>query len=216
MSLTRIKDGLSAIAAEVLEDVRKEAEALILEALAESKETLSAAKKEADETYNSAMIQASAKAEVEKRKIESLTEVEIRNRLLKTKETIVDAAFERATSKLNDFAKTEEYHRYLLRFIQEAAKKVGSKKLIVHTNSADKDWLQQGNLKNLSKELHIDLQLADEPENCIGGCKIETLNGKISYDNTLENRLQKLKPELRIEVVKILFALGEPKHVSQR
>jgi vacuolar-type H+-ATPase subunit E/Vma4 len=214
MSLTRIKDGLSAIAAEVLEDVRKEAEALILEAQAEAKESLIIAKKEADETYSVEMVQATAKAEAEKRKIESLTEVEVRIHMLQTKETLVDAAFEKAFSKLNDFTKTEEYHRYLLRFIHEAVKKVGSKNLIVHVNSADKAWLKQNSLSDLSKELYVDLQLAGEAENCIGGCKIQTLDGKLVYDNTLENRLRQLKSELRLEAARILFAKEESQNVS--
>ena len=46
-----VKDGLSAIANEVLEDVQKEAEAIILAAEKEAKETLKTAKKQADQNY---------------------------------------------------------------------------------------------------------------------------------------------------------------------
>ena len=46
-----IKDGLLAITNEVLGDVQKEAEAIILAAENEAKETLKAAKEQADKNY---------------------------------------------------------------------------------------------------------------------------------------------------------------------
>ena len=209
MSLTNVKDGLSAIAAEVLEDVRKEAETLILNAQAEAKETLRTGKEEADKAYTTIMKGAQVKAEAEKRRIQSYTEVEVRNRLLQIKEKLVDTTFEKASVKLGEFAKTEEYHDYLEKFIVEAAKKVGSKSLIVHVNAADKTWLERKTLADLSKKLHADLELANENEECMGGCKIRTADGKVIYDNTLENRLRQLKPELRLKAAKILFEQEE-------
>ena len=110
-----IKNGLSAIANEVLGDVQKEAEAIILAAENQAKETLKAAKEQANQNYRAIISQAKAKAEAEKRKIASVTEVEMRNRLLQTKEDLVDAAFEKALGKLQNFVETEEYHTYLLK-----------------------------------------------------------------------------------------------------
>jgi len=214
MSLTRVKDGLSAIAAEVLEDVRKEAEALILQAESEAKEALRNAKDEADKAYEVTMKDATAKVEAEKRRIQSLTEVEARNSLLQTKDALIDAAFEKANERLEGFTKTEAYHNYLLDFIFEAARKVKSKNLVVYVNASDKSWLEQTSLVDLSKKLGADLKLADETESCVGGCKIQTADGKIIYDNTIENRLMQLKPELRLKTAKILFAQEENKNAS--
>jgi vacuolar-type H+-ATPase subunit E/Vma4 len=209
MSLTNVKEGLSAIAAEVLEDVRKESETLILNAQAEAKEALRTGKDEADKAYARIMKEAQIKAEVEKRKIQSQTDVEVRNRLLQIKEKLVDTTFEKASAKLGEFTKTEEYHDYLENFIVEAAKKIGSKDLIIRVNAADRAWMESSALADLSKKLHTDLELADEIEDCMGGCKIQTADGKVIYDNTLENRLRQLKPELRVKAAKILFAQEE-------
>ena len=104
------KDGVSAIASEVLGDVQKEAEAILLEAENGAKETLKAAKEQASQTYKAIISQANLKAETEKRKIASITEVEIRNYLLQTKEDLVDVAFEQTRVKLEDFVKTNKYH----------------------------------------------------------------------------------------------------------
>ena len=200
-----VKDGLSAIANEVLAEVQKEAEAIILSSQNQAKETLKVAKQQADEKYETMIKQATAKAEGEKRKIASVTEVEMRNRLLQSKEKLVDTAFDKALVRVKEFAATEEYRRYLLKLIEEAAKRINQKKLAIQVNAKDKAWLTQDTLNRLSKKVNCELTLFDQTEEYIGGFKIQTVDGKITYDSTLDNRLIELKPVLRVEVAKILF-----------
>lgn len=200
-----VKNGLSAIAKDVLGDVQKEAETAILAAEGEAKATLKAAKEQADHNYRAKITQAKLKAEAEKRKIVSVTEVELRNRLLQTKEDLVDAAFEKAFSKLENFVETDDYREYLFKIIQSAAKRIGQKDLAIQVNAKDKDWLKPDVLKSLSKKLHCELKLSEKTGNYLGGCIIQTGDGKIILDVTLDNRLQELKPFLRVELAKILF-----------
>ena len=200
-----VKDGLVAIAGEVLGDVQKEAEAIILAAEEEAKKALQTAKAQADQDYLTLVGQAKVKAEAEQRRIASLTEVKIRNRLLHTKEELVDKAFEKALGRLKDFAETEKYHDYLLKIIGEAAEKIGSKNLILQVNAKDKAWLTQDNLNILSKKLDLNMNLFEQSQNFIGGCKIQTEDGKVTYDSTIDYRLQELRPTLRTEIAKILF-----------
>ena len=200
-----IKEGLSAIANEVLEDVQKEAEAIIVSAENQAKETLKAGREQAIQKYQTLMNQATNKAEGERRKIASVTEVEMRNRLLQAKEGLVNAAFDKALVKLEDFVTTEEYHGYLLQLVEEVARRIGQKELVIHVNANDKRWLTPDMLNRLSKKLHCDIKLSKQTEAFIGGCKIETLDGKISYDSTIDNQLKELKPTLRVKVAKILF-----------
>jgi len=200
-----IKYGLSAITSEVLEDVQKEAEAIILAAENEAKKTLKAGKEQADQNYQTIINQAKTQAENERRKITSVTEVEMRNRLLQTKEELVNTALEKALIKLEGFVTTEKYHEYLLKLIEEVAERIDQKNLVVQVNSKDKAWLTRDILNLLSKKLHCELKLSEQTEDYIGGCKILTVDDKITYDSTIDNRLQELKPALRAEVAKILF-----------
>jgi V/A-type H+/Na+-transporting ATPase subunit E len=214
MSLMRIKDGLSAITSEVLEDVRKESEAIIRNAELEAKENLRVGKEEADKAYQSIIDEATKKANEEKRKRASLTDVEIRNRLLQTKEELVETAFEKAVMKLGEFTKTKAYHGFLLELIEKTAKRLGEKKIIIKVNSQDRVWLSQGSLKSISKKLNMDLDLATENENSLGGCIIQTIDEKIFLDNTLDSRLRRLKEELRSKVAKILFSMEAQENAS--
>jgi V/A-type H+/Na+-transporting ATPase subunit E len=201
------KHGISAIANEVIGDVQKEAVALITDAENLAKETLREAKEQADQEYQSVLNQANLKIETEKRKIASVTEVEMRNRLLQAKEDLVDAAFEKALTKLKTFAKTKDYQDYLLNSIENNAQKIGQKNLVVQVNTKDKGWLTQDMLDRLSKKLKCKIELSNETENYLGGCKIQTADSKIIYDGTLDNRLQEFKPILRVEVAKKLFGV---------
>jgi len=203
------KSGISAIANDVIMDVQKEAEAIILAAEKEAKATLKSAKEQADQIYRAVILQAKAKAEAEKRKIASVTEVEMRNRLLQTKETLVDIAFEKTLDELKTFVETEDYHDYLINLIISAVEKMGKKNVVVQVNAKDNDWLTQDLLKRLSKKCNCELSLSDKIEDCVGGCIIQTDDGKIIYDVTLDNRLQELKPVLRVELAKILFDEAE-------
>ncbi len=200
-----VKTGVSAIANEVIGDVQKEAEAKILVAENQAKEILRVAKEHANQTYRAMIDEAKEKAEAEKRKIESIAEVEIRNRLLQTKEELVDLAFEKALIKLKNFVKTEEYQTYLLKLIEEIAKKMDQKVLVVEVNAKDKGWLKPDMLKHSSKKLNVEFKISKQTQGYIGGCKIQTEDGKMVYDATLDNRLEELKPELRAEIAKKLF-----------
>jgi V/A-type H+-transporting ATPase subunit E len=200
-----IKNGISSISDEVVGDAQKEAEAKILAAEKEAKETLHAAKREGDEKYRELVAHAKARAESERRKIASVTEVEMRNLLLGTKEELVNIAFEKAVAKFKSFIETDEYHAYLLKLIEDIAQKIGGNDLVVEVNAADASWLTQEMLTPLSKKLKAELKLVKSNEQFIGGCIIQTGNGKIIYNSTIDNRLQELKPSLRVEVAKILF-----------
>jgi V/A-type H+-transporting ATPase subunit E len=200
-----IKNGISSISDEVVGDAQKEAEAKILAAEKEAKETLHAAKREGDEKYRELVAHAKARAESERRKIASVTEVEMRNLLLGTKEELVNIAFEKAIAKFKNFIETDEYHTYLLKLIEDIAQKIGGNDLVVEVNAADASWLTQEMLSPLSKKLKAELKLVKSNEQFIGGCIIQTGNGKIIYNSTIDNRLQELKPSLRVEVAKILF-----------
>lgn len=203
--MASVKKGLVAIATEILEDVKLEAQKIIRDAEKQAQEILEKAKEEAEKTYADLLADAQNKGELEERVTKSSAEVEVRNRLLRAKEELVNAAFDEALTLFNEFVKTESYHNHLLKLIQEAAKEIDSDTLVTYVNSEDQEWLRNNNLDKLSKKLRVKLILADETENCIGGCVLRTPDRKISYDNTFESRLHLLKPLLRIRVAEMLF-----------
>jgi len=199
-----VKIGVAAIANEVISDVQKEAEAAIAAAENEAKETLRAAKEQADRVYREILVEANRKAETEKRKIASVTEVELRNRLLQVKEDLVDEAFQKAIVKLKEFTQTPDYPPYLLKLVEDIAGQMDQASLEVEVNAKDQA-LTTNALKKISQKTGVKLKLSQSTPSYIGGCKVQSEDGRIIYDGTLDNRLAVLKPELRAKIAKSLF-----------
>lgn len=206
--MSSIKNGLVAITNEVLETVLKEAEQTLRNAEKDAEDLLTKTREETAKTSAALIDEAKKKGEIEKKKAESLTEIEIRNRLLQAKEDLVNTVLEKVVVDLHDFIQHDAYHDYLFALIQEVAGKMGFDTLVIYVNSDDRDWLAKGKLDALSKKLGVQLVLGQKTEKCSGGCVIKTADGKVSYDNTFEKRLQQLKPALRIRIAKILFEEG--------
>jgi len=203
--MASIQKGLVAIASEILEDVKNESEIIIRDAEKKAKEILRDTRTEAERRRVSLLAEAEEKGKIEQKKTKSLTAMEMRNRRLQVKEEHVNVVFDKALARLKQFVESESYPSYLLTFIEEAVKKIGSDRLIVYVNSKDREWLANGKLDELSEKLGVKLMLADETGNFLGGCIVKTSDGKLSHDNTFEKRLHVLKPILRIKVAKILF-----------
>jgi V/A-type H+/Na+-transporting ATPase subunit E len=200
-----IKSGIAAISNEVLSDVQKETEEIIKRAETEAKEMLRIAKQEADQRYREELNLAKATAVAERRKIASITEVEMRNHILQTKEDLVDNAFQKAVARFKSYVETKEYRTYMLILIEETAKKIERKDLTIQVNAKDAEWLTQEKIDSLAQKLHLELKLSKSSDQFIGGCIVQTSDGKIIYNNTIDNRLEELKPTLRVEVARILF-----------
>jgi len=203
--MASIKKGLVDIASEILEDIKKDSELIIRDAEKKAEEILKDAKTEAEKRHIRLLAETKEKNEIQQKKTRSLTAIEIRNRRLQVKEEYINEVFDKALTRLKQFAESESYPSYLLTFIEEAANRIESDKLIVYVNSKDREWLANGKLDELSGKMGIKLTLANETENSLGGCIVKTLDGKLSHDNTFENRLHVLKPILRIDIAKILF-----------
>lgn len=203
--MASIKKGLVDIASEILEDIKKDSEIIIRDAEKKAEEILSDAKAEAEKRHVRLLAEAKEKSEIEQKKTQSLTVMEIRNRRLQVKEEYINAVFDKALARLKQFVESESYPSYLLTFIEEAVKKIESDRLIVYVNSKDQEWLTNGKLDELSGKLGVKLTLANETANCLGGCIVKTPDENLSHDNTFEKRLEALKPILRIGIAKILF-----------
>ena len=207
--MSNIQEGLIAITNEILNDIMKEAEMTIQNAEKKSEEILQEAIDEAERTHKRLLADAKLKGEREKKKIQSLIEMTIQTKLLQLKEDSVNLVFDKVTSHLKEFVKSSEYHNYLIQLIQEAVQQIGLDKLSVYVNSQDKKWLKSHELDRLAGKIGVDLSLAKDTINCLGGCIVNTPDNKISYDNTLDKRLDQIKPAIRGKVAKILFNEGD-------
>ena len=126
---------------------------------------------------------------------------------LSAKEEIIEAAFEKAVSELEQKASSQsaDYEDSLIKMIKEAADEIGGDDLIIQLNEADTNQFKG----EISSDNTFDVEgikfKLGEPINAIGGAILKTSNGDIEVNNTIEARLERFKSILRSEVANVLF-----------
>jgi vacuolar-type H+-ATPase subunit E/Vma4 len=203
--LSSVSRGLLGIAKEVLEDAEKEAESIILKVESQAEKILDEAEKEAEERYRSIVKEGEERIESERTEKATLFEIETEKKLLQAQEEIINKVFETTLSRLHEYASTPEYQDCLGRLIIEACKKINADELIIQLNQNDYTMLTEDRLKGISKDVGVKLVKSDKPINIVGGVIVNSSDGKIVVNNTFENRLNRLKSNLRAKVANTLF-----------
>jgi len=196
---------LSSIAKEILEDAEREAENLLRRAESQAEKILEEAEKKAEERYKAILKEGKSKIKIEEQQASTLFEIEVKNKLLRAKEELVEEAFEMVLERLREYVLTEEYHECLLGLIAEASRKINSERLIIEFNERDRQRVTERDLLELSRKIGVEFIRSKRMVDCIGGVIVKSLDGKITVDNTFENRLKTLKESLRVKIAKILF-----------
>jgi V/A-type H+/Na+-transporting ATPase subunit E len=203
--LSTVSKGLSGIAKEILEDAAREAESIILKAETQGEKILEDAVKEAEKKYRNIIDKTENSVEAERKAKITLLEIEIRNKLLKVQDELVNEAFEKAQAKLKEYTTTEAYKDCLTKLVLEAAKDLGAEKAVIQLNQHDYDLLTEEKLKELSKKIKVHLVKLDKPIITIGGVIVKSSDDQIIVNNTFENRLIMFKANLRVKIANTLF-----------
>ena len=78
--------------------------------------------------------------------------------------------------------------------LDESTQVLGTSEVIVFTNSKDRDVVQS-TLANFAGS-----ELSSETIECIGGVKIQSKDGAMKFDNTIDAKIDRLKPLIRKEI----------------
>jgi V/A-type H+-transporting ATPase subunit E len=150
----------------------------------------------------------SAKKQAEnlKRQIIGSARLGARNQELLTIENAVNKAFEEAKKKLQALASTDRYKELLKQMVEESMSAVGeSNTVIIECNKNDVELV-----RNVVSELQTSGKLqqqatvSDQHIDVLGGIRIKSADGTMSYDNTLDSRIERLKPLIRKNIVQML------------
>ena len=191
---------MSKAASDTLEKVSGEFEAEVLADLETGrKETLArieTARKETAQAVAKILGAGLKQAESVKRQVIGTAELQARNAQLKSLERGVNEAFERATKEIESGG--AEYEKALGRLIQEGLDVI-SPRADVRCASKDRKAVAA-----VVKKLAGKVTLSDEPVETIGGVVMSTPDGSVKFDNTIEARLERMRPALRKDVAAIL------------
>ena len=171
----------------------------------ESINNLESSKSALDAEYTKIISLARKQAENLKRQIVGSSRLVARNKQLILIERAVNDVFEKARAKLSALNnERENYVALIKKMLNEGVSEIPSEELIVECNTRDRELVQMVTEEISRKNNKIRIRLSDESLNVIGGIRIMSADRLMSYDNTLDSHIERLKPLIRKDIAQML------------
>ena len=178
----------------VLQKTENDILSIIKNSSTKSKETLDNSLSKLEGEFDKIISDGKKEADKIEKQIIGSADLEARNKQLMTLEEGVDKVFTKALDQITNTARSGDYSNLIKSLLDESTKILGTTEVIVSTNTKDKD-LVQSTLSQFPGS-----ELSSEPIDCLGGVIIKSKNGTMSFDNTLDARIERLKPLIRKEI----------------
>jgi V/A-type H+-transporting ATPase subunit E len=197
------------------QDIEMLSRAILTEARDEAEQIKSEAKEKAEAIRRRAQEQAEqerkailerAREDAERLRGQSVATAQLKSRSLQltNREQLLDRVFKTVRERLSEIQKRPDYEEIVMQLLREALVQLRVNKAQVRADKTTERVLEKGVLREVSKELNGQFDLADELEEGTG-IIVDAADGKLHYDNTLETRLQRLEGTLRASVYKMLI-----------
>ena len=148
----------------------------------------------------------SAKKQAEnlKRQIVGSSRLAARNQELLMIENAVNNAFEEARKKLAASGGKDSYRTLMASLVEESVSSVGSDEVVIECNRNDAELVSKILADLQKKNPRIKAKVSDQHIEVIGGIKVKSADGSMTYDNTIDSRIERLKPLIRKNIAQIL------------
>jgi len=164
------------------------------QSLDDSKATISNSLSSLEQEYDKILADGKKEADKLQKQIIGSAALEARNKQLLLVEESVEKVFTKAIEKLNDLVRNEDYTKLVTQLLDESVKGLGTTSIIIECNSKDKSVVQS----ILSK--FPGATLSSNTINCLGGVIVKSKDGSMSFDNTIDARIERLKPLIRKDI----------------
>ena len=178
----------------ILNQSENELDISLKQSLDDSKNTLSNSLSSLEQEYDKILADGKKEADKLQKQIIGSAALEARNKQLLLVEESVEKVFAKAIGKLNDLVRNEDYTKLVTQLLDESVKGLGTSNVTVECNSKDKSVVQS----ILSK--FPGATLSSSTINCLGGVIVKSKDGSMSFDNTIDARIERLKPLIRKDI----------------
>ena len=186
---------------QVLEKNRSQLLESLKSSLSESQEKLSVSLTELENEYAKIISEGQKEAEKIEKQIIGSSDLKVRNKALLQVEESTSKVFEKAKDQIQNTKRDSEYSNLVSSLITEAIEALDTSEIIVYTNSKDKDIVKSAISKISGAEL------SSEDIDCMGGVKVTSKDGSMTFENTIDARFERMKPLIRKNIA-AKFNLG--------
>ena len=178
----------------ILIQTEKDVLSNIHSALSESNKTLDDSIPKLEREYDKIISDGKKEADKIEKQLIGSSDLEARNNKLLILEKAVDDVFTKAIEQISNTNRNDDYSKLITTLLDESTKILGTTKVVIYTNSKDKNVVQS----LLSK--YPGAELSPESITCLGGITVKSKDGAMKFDNTLDARIQRMKPLIRKEI----------------
>ena len=178
----------------ILEKTEKDILVNLENSFSDTKQTLDNSIPKLEQEFDKIISDGKKEADKIEKQIIGSSDLEARNKQLLALEEGIDKVFTKALDQISNMVRSGDYSDLMKTLLDESTKILGTTKVIVSTNSKDKDLVQS----LLSK--YPGAELSSQTINCLGGIVVKSKEGAMKFDNTLDARIQRLKPLIRKQI----------------
>lgn len=159
--------------------------------LKESQELLTNSLPTLEQEYDKITSDGNKEAEKLEKQIIGSSDLQSRNKQLMLIEDSVQKVFVKAIDQIKNHDESRDYSNLISVLLGESIETLGTSDVIVYTNSKDKNVVQSA----LSK--FPGAELSSNTIDCLGGVIVKSKDETMTFDNSLDARIERMKPLLR-------------------
>ena len=178
----------------ILEKTEKEILSDLKNSDAAAKQTLDDSLGKLEAEYDQIISNGKKEADKIEKQIIGSSDLEARNKQLTTVEESIDKVFTKALDEIANADRGGDYSNLIKSLLEESTKVLGTTEVVVFTNTKDKDVVQSA----LSQ--YPQAELSSETIDCLGGVKVKSKDGTMTFDNTVDAKIERLKPLIRKDI----------------
>ena len=178
----------------ILKNTEKEILSNIKTGLDDSQQVLDDSLAKLESEYDKIISDGKKEADKIEKQIVGSSDLEARNKQLMVLEEAVDKVFTKALDQIANADRSGDYSDLIKTLLSESTQTLGTSEIIVFTNAKDKDVVQSLLSQFPGSELSPDTV------DCLGGIVTKSKDGTMTFDNTLDARIERLKPLIRKEI----------------
>ena len=169
----------------------------------ESTNNLDLSKSQLELEYKHIISNAEKKADTIKRQVIGSSKLSSRNKELVLLEQAVNDVFDKANEKLSLQLDDANYKNLLIEMLDESIPNIPTSGIVIECLEKDADFFKQ-QIEGIIAKYNKKIKLHSNLKNSMGGFRLKSTDGTITLDNTIDSRIEKLKPLIRKNIATIL------------
>jgi V/A-type H+-transporting ATPase subunit E len=187
----------------VLSQKESELTSKIDSAYQESRKNLDSSKSKLNSEYMTILENAKKQADNLKRQIVGSSKLSARNNQLILVEDSVKTIFEMARKRLLSVHKEPDYERLIKNALLNSLDEIGKNDLSIECNKTDSDMIRKV-VEDINEEKGTKMVVVDKNIDILGGIRATSSDGTLTFDDSIDSRIERLKPLIRKNIVQIL------------